>query len=256
MATVAETIRRPQIRHTECFINGKWVPARRANRSPPSTPRRKNRLPTWPRGMRSMWMRRSRPPAMLSRTARGAGWTLRDRGRLIHRLADLIEEELDELAALESLDNGKPIRDAKAADLPLVIDCLRYYAGFADKIHGQTIPVRGNFFTLHAQRAGRRGGASHPLELPDADGGLEVGAGAGGRLHHRHETRRANAADVLAHGGLAQEGGHSRTGSSMSCPASVRPRAPLSSSIPRWTRWRSPASTTRRKSSCATRRRR
>jgi aldehyde dehydrogenase (NAD+) len=71
----------------------------------------------------------------------------RDRGRLMYRLADLIEENFDELAALETLDNGKPIADARAADLPLVIDCLRYYAGWADKIHGQTIPVRGNYFT-------------------------------------------------------------------------------------------------------------
>jgi aldehyde dehydrogenase (NAD+) len=70
----------------------------------------------------------------------------RDRGRLINKLADLIEQEADELAALETLDNGKPIRDAKAADLPLTIDCLRYYAGYADKIHGQTIPIRGNYF--------------------------------------------------------------------------------------------------------------
>ena len=70
----------------------------------------------------------------------------RDRGRLLNKLADLIEEEADELAALETLDNGKPIRDSRAADLPLVIDCLRYYAGWADKIHGKTIPVRGNYF--------------------------------------------------------------------------------------------------------------
>ncbi|MBI1313999.1 aldehyde dehydrogenase family protein, partial [bacterium] len=71
----------------------------------------------------------------------------RDRGRLMNRLADLIEENFDELSALETLDNGKPISDARAADLPLVIDCLRYYAGWADKIHGETIPVRGNYFT-------------------------------------------------------------------------------------------------------------
>ena len=70
----------------------------------------------------------------------------RDRGRVINKLADLIEDEIDELAALETLDNGKPIRDSAAADLPLTIDCLRYYAGYADKIHGQTIPVRGNYF--------------------------------------------------------------------------------------------------------------
>jgi len=69
-----------------------------------------------------------------------------ERGRLMNRLADLIEQNANELAALESLDNGKPIRDARAADLPLTIKCYRYYAGWADKIHGKTIPVEGNFF--------------------------------------------------------------------------------------------------------------
>lgn len=70
----------------------------------------------------------------------------RDRGKLLNRLADLIEDNFDELAALETLDNGKPINDSRTADLPLVIDCLRYYAGWADKIHGQTIPIRGDYF--------------------------------------------------------------------------------------------------------------
>jgi aldehyde dehydrogenase (NAD+) len=69
-----------------------------------------------------------------------------ERGRLLHRLADLIEKNIEELAALESLDNGKPLRDSMAADLPLTIKCYRYYAGWADKIHGKTIPVEGNFF--------------------------------------------------------------------------------------------------------------
>jgi len=71
----------------------------------------------------------------------------RERGRLLFRLADLIEEHLDELAALETLDNGKPINDSRKADLPLVIDCYRYYAGWADKIEGKTIPVNGPYFT-------------------------------------------------------------------------------------------------------------
>jgi aldehyde dehydrogenase (NAD+) len=70
----------------------------------------------------------------------------RDRGKLMNRLADLIESHKDELAELETLDNGKPIRESRTADLPLVIDCFRYYAGWADKIHGQTIPIRGNYF--------------------------------------------------------------------------------------------------------------
>ena len=70
----------------------------------------------------------------------------RDRGRLMNKLADLIETNIDELAELETLDNGKPISESRHGDLPLVIDCLRYYAGWADKIHGQTIPVRGSYF--------------------------------------------------------------------------------------------------------------
>src|SRR3954468_23913945 len=71
----------------------------------------------------------------------------RDRGMLLNRLADLIEKKKDELADLEPLNNGKPISESRNADLPLLIDCFRYYAGWADKIHGQTIPVRGNYFT-------------------------------------------------------------------------------------------------------------
>lgn len=69
-----------------------------------------------------------------------------ERGRLIHRLADLIEKNIDELAALESLDNGKPLRDSRNIDLPLVLQCYHYYAGWADKIHGKTIPLDNSYF--------------------------------------------------------------------------------------------------------------
>jgi len=68
-----------------------------------------------------------------------------ERGRLLNKLADLIEKNKEELAALESLDNGKPYRDA-LGDLGLVVKCYRYYAGWADKNHGKTIPVEGPFF--------------------------------------------------------------------------------------------------------------
>jgi len=69
-----------------------------------------------------------------------------ERGKLLYRLADLIEKNADELATLESIDNGKPRHVAAAADLPLVIGCYRYYAGWADKIQGKTIPIGGNYF--------------------------------------------------------------------------------------------------------------
>ncbi len=70
-----------------------------------------------------------------------------DRGRLLYRLADLMERDAGYLASLETVDNGKPYTASFHADLALSIKCYRYYAGWADKNHGKVIPVDGNFFT-------------------------------------------------------------------------------------------------------------
>ncbi|AFY47203.1 NAD-dependent aldehyde dehydrogenase [Nostoc sp. PCC 7524] len=67
------------------------------------------------------------------------------RGELLYKLADLIEQNIDELARLETLDNGKPLQDS-LGDLELVIACYRYYAGWADKVQGKTIPIGGSYF--------------------------------------------------------------------------------------------------------------
>jgi phenylacetaldehyde dehydrogenase len=64
-----------------------------------------------------------------------------ERGRLLWRLADLIERDLEELAELESIDNGKPYAVARVADLPLAVDMFRYMAGWATKITGTTLPL-------------------------------------------------------------------------------------------------------------------
>jgi phenylacetaldehyde dehydrogenase len=64
-----------------------------------------------------------------------------DRGRLIWRIADLIEEHGDELAMLETLDNGKPYGVARVADVPLAADLFRYMAGWPTKIEGSTVPI-------------------------------------------------------------------------------------------------------------------
>ncbi|KXK40274.1 MAG: Aldehyde dehydrogenase PuuC [Candidatus Hinthialibacteria bacterium OLB16] len=69
----------------------------------------------------------------------------RERGRLLLRLTQLVADHADELALIDTLDNGKPIRETTHVDVPLVIDCLGYYAGWADKIEGETIPVNGPF---------------------------------------------------------------------------------------------------------------
>nr|XP_003225175.1 PREDICTED: aldehyde dehydrogenase, mitochondrial [Anolis carolinensis] len=80
----------------------------------------------------------------------GSPWRRMDashRSKLINRLADLIERDRAYLAALETLDNGKPYSISYLVDLDMVVKNLRYYAGWADKIHGKTIPLDGDFFT-------------------------------------------------------------------------------------------------------------
>lgn len=75
-------------------------------------------------------------------------WTrmdARSRGRLLYRIADGLEARADELARLETMDNGKPVREARMIDIQGSIDCFRYYAGWADKIDGDVIPVPGPY---------------------------------------------------------------------------------------------------------------
>ena len=147
MATVVETVLAPKVRHTECFIDGKWCPSVSGKTFATINPATEEVIAEVAEGDKEdidLAVKAAR------RAFDSGPWRkmdARQRGKLLYRLADLIEEEIDELAALESLDNGKPISDSRAADLPLVIDCLRYYAGYADKIHGYTIPVNGNYFT-------------------------------------------------------------------------------------------------------------
>jgi aldehyde dehydrogenase (NAD+) len=72
--------------------------------------------------------------------------TASERGLLLHRLADLIETHSDELARLETIDNGKPLTVAKTVDVAKTVACYRYFAGWADKVQGKTIPIDGDFF--------------------------------------------------------------------------------------------------------------
>lgn len=70
-----------------------------------------------------------------------------DRGKILRRLADLVLQNKDELAELETLDQGKPIFESSKIDLPFIAEILYYYAGWAGKVHGATIPVRPNCLT-------------------------------------------------------------------------------------------------------------
>jgi aldehyde dehydrogenase (NAD+) len=71
----------------------------------------------------------------------------RERGRLVSKLADRLLEKADEVARLETLHNGKPIFESRQIEIPAAAECFEYYAGWADKIMGETIPVKGNYLT-------------------------------------------------------------------------------------------------------------
>jgi betaine-aldehyde dehydrogenase len=68
-----------------------------------------------------------------------------DRGRILLRLADLIEANTEELARLESLDTGHPLKDSRALDVPRTAACYRYFGGMADKFQGDVVPVEAGF---------------------------------------------------------------------------------------------------------------
>lgn len=116
-----------------------------------------------------------------------------DRGRLLNKLADLAEKNTDILAAVESLDNGKSITLAKG-DVAGVVGCLRYYAGWADKVEGKTIDIDPEMFhytrsepvsykiflkPLHSYRITNkittdwRLWSNHPLEFPSSHASME-----------------------------------------------------------------------------------
>jgi len=133
------------IRQTQLFIDGQWVPARSGKTFCTINPSNEEVIARVAEGDAAD----VELAVLAARRAFDEGpWPCmdaRERGKIMHRFCDLIEAEIDELAAIESLDNGKPIKDARSVDIPLAIECIRYFAGWADKIQGSTIPVNGNF---------------------------------------------------------------------------------------------------------------
>jgi aldehyde dehydrogenase (NAD+) len=146
MATMTETRRQPKIHQNQCFIGGQWQPAVSGKTFETINPATEEVITQVAEGDAADIDLAAKAAREALENGPWSRMDARDRGRLMYKLADLIEEEIDDLAALESLDNGKPIREARHVDMPFVLDVLRYYAGYADKIHGQTIPVRGEFF--------------------------------------------------------------------------------------------------------------
>ena len=127
------------------LINGKWVDAESGKTFETLNPATEEVLTTVAEGDKADVDK----AVAAARTALEDGpWgtmNARDRGRLLTKLAALVDANREELATLETLDNGKPIRETTYVDVQQVIDTFDYFAGWADKIHGDTIPVNGPF---------------------------------------------------------------------------------------------------------------
>ena len=77
-------------------------------------------------------------------TGKWGQMSARERGRLIWKLGERLMEKADEVSRLETLHNGKPISESRHIEIPMAAECFQYFAGWADKIQGDTIPVKGN----------------------------------------------------------------------------------------------------------------
>ncbi len=95
-----------------------------------------------------------------------AGMSQRDRGKLLWRIGDLILKHADDLARLETADNGKPIFESRQIDIPMAADCFQYYAGWATKIEGETIPVPGEYLNYTLREPVGVVGAITPWNFP------------------------------------------------------------------------------------------
>ena len=128
------------------FIDGKWVEAASGKTFPTYNPATGEVMAQVAEGDREDI---NRAVKAARKAFDGGPWpemSASERGRMVWKLADLIEQHLEEFAQLESLDNGKPLSVARVADVPLAVDLFRYMAGWATKIEGNTIPFSTRFF--------------------------------------------------------------------------------------------------------------
>jgi betaine-aldehyde dehydrogenase len=138
--SASETPRKYQL-----FIDGKWVDAESGKTFTTPNPATGQTLAEVAEGDKADIDK----AVAAARRAFEGPWSkvsARDRGRLLYKLSQLIDAKSKELAALETADNGKPIKETSYVDLPQVVENFEYFAGWATKIEGETIPVPGQMF--------------------------------------------------------------------------------------------------------------
>ena len=136
----------PVLKPGRLLIDGKWLEAQSGKRFETVNPATESVLTTVAEGDAADIDKAVRAARRALEQGPWGTMSARDRGRLLFKLAELIDANRRELALLETVDNGKPIRESFNVDVPQASEVLTYYAGWADKIHGDTIPVSGPFF--------------------------------------------------------------------------------------------------------------
>jgi aldehyde dehydrogenase (NAD+) len=134
-----------QIKPGKLFIGGKWMDAASGKTFPTINPATCETLTQ----LAEADERDADAAVAAARRAFESGpWpemSASDRGRLLWKVGDLVDKYNEELGTLETLDNGKPIFESRYVDMPMVAEVFRYFAGWATKIHGETVPVKGPF---------------------------------------------------------------------------------------------------------------
>ena len=148
----------------ELLIDGKWVPPESGKYSTILNPATEEVIAHVAAGS-------EKDVDIAAKAARAAlkvwnGISAAERGRILNRLADLLEKNQEELIALESMNAGKPIASVRRQDMPAAIDTLRYYAGWTDKIIGQVIPARTDALTYTVREPVGVVGAIVPWNFP------------------------------------------------------------------------------------------
>jgi len=132
--------------HKQLFIDGTWRDAAGGQTLDVVNPATEEIIATVPSAGRSD-VDAAVVAARAALNGPWAGLSARERGRILWRIGEKLLEHADEVARLETLHNGKPIFESRQIEIPAAAECFQYYAGWADKIHGETIPVKGNFLT-------------------------------------------------------------------------------------------------------------
>ena len=141
VVSVLESVSAFLSQHRKILIGGDWVPAASGETFAVENPAHEKTIATAAYGRGEDV---NRAVAAARQAFESGPWRLMnpsERGKLLWRLADAIEARTEEFAQLESLDNGKPLTVARAADVALTVDHFRYYAGWATKVEGETIPI-------------------------------------------------------------------------------------------------------------------